>query len=230
MLQRVDGVCPMKKSRYSSYGKCIIDIVISGIALLVLCPLFVLIVAAIRITMGRPVLFRQPRPGLNEQTFTILKFRTTVDRRDASGELLCDAMRVTGLGKFLRATSLDELPELWNIVRRDMSLVGPRPLLTEYLPYYSAEQRRRHALRPGLTGLAQVTGRNHTTWDERLGQDIIYVDNCTFMLDCKIIARTLAAVFHGDGGTGAIEKLGRFRGSGKVSGSCVAGEAGMSHE
>jgi lipopolysaccharide/colanic/teichoic acid biosynthesis glycosyltransferase len=149
---------------------------------------------------------------LDERPFMLLKFRTMTDARDGNGELLPDEVRVTRLGRMLRATSLDELPELWNLLRGAMSLVGPRPLLTEYLPYYSDEQCRRHSVRPGITGLAQISGRNHTTWEQRLAQDVFYVDNCTLWLDCKIIARTVLAIFHGDGGVEASSKLGRFQG------------------
>lgn len=207
----------MRGDWYSRYGKRAIDITASALVLLALLPVLAAIAVAVRLALGSPVLFRQPRPGLNERTFYILKFRTMTDRRDSGGELLCDAMRVTALGKFLRATSLDELPELWNVLKGDMSLVGPRPLLVEYLPYYSAEQHRRHAVRPGVTGLAQISGRNQTTWEQRLAQDISYVENCSLCLDCEIVARTIVAIFRGDGGTDAVEKLGRFRGTGPVN-------------
>jgi lipopolysaccharide/colanic/teichoic acid biosynthesis glycosyltransferase len=202
---------------YRGYGKRAVDCCVSSLALVLLSPLLIIISIMVRSRLGSPVLFRQPRPGLNGRTFVILKFRTMTDTRDRNGELLPNALRVTRIGRILRASSLDELPGLWNVLRGDMSLVGPRPLLCEYLPYYSAQQRRRHSVRPGITGLAQVSGRNHTTWEQRLAQDVLYVDNCTLWLDCKIIARTLIALPRGDGGVDAISKLGRFRGCGEAA-------------
>lgn len=198
---------------YVRHGKRIVDIAASAVALALFSPLLVITTIAIYFTMGRPVLFRQPRPGLGERTFTMFKFRSMSDARDDNGELLSDADRVTRLGRLLRATSLDELPELWNVLKGDMSLVGPRPLLVEYLPYYSAVEHSRHSVRPGITGLAQISGRNQTTWSYRLQQDVFYVDHCSFVLDCRITFRTVAAILRDDGGTGAIEKLGRFRGT-----------------
>lgn len=176
---------------YQRHGKRAVDCCVSFLALVLVSPLLIIISIVVRARLGSPVLFRQPRPGLNERTFIMLKFRSMTDTRNRNGELLPNALRVTRVGRILRATSLDELPEFWNVLRGDMSLVGPRPLLCEYLPYYSAEQRRRHSLRPGMTGLAQVSGRNHNTWEQRLAQDVFYVDNCTLWLDCKIIVRTL---------------------------------------
>ncbi len=198
---------------YKSYGKRLMDIILSALGLLLLSPVYVVIAIAVRMNMGSPVLFRQPRPGLGEQTFVMLKFRTMADTCDRNGGPLPDTERVTWFGKLLRATSLDELPELWLVLTGKMSLVGPRPLLVEYLPFYSEEERRRHSVRPGITGLAQITGRNETTWGRRLQLDIFYVDHCSVLLDCRIIIQTIVVIFRGDGGIGAVEKLGRFRGT-----------------
>jgi lipopolysaccharide/colanic/teichoic acid biosynthesis glycosyltransferase len=198
---------------YRLYGKRLLDIVVSVVGLVVLMPVFTVIAAAVWASMGRPVFFRQPRPGKNGRMLTLRKFRTMSEDRDYSGMLLPDRRRLTRTGRFLRAASLDELPELWHVLRGDLSLVGPRPLLVEYLGYYSAEQRRRHDVRPGITGLAQVSGRNLISWNERLRLDIYYVDHCSMMLDCKVVLRTIGAVLAGDGGVQAIETLGRFRGS-----------------
>jgi lipopolysaccharide/colanic/teichoic acid biosynthesis glycosyltransferase len=195
---------------YRSWGKRTMDIIISSLALLVLWPIMVVVGIFIRISIGSPVLFVQPRPGFNERIFRMLKFRSMTDARSSDGRLLPDDERVTWLGKVLRAASLDELPELCNVLRGEMSLVGPRPLLVEYLPHYSTEQNRRHTVRPGITGLAQINGRNQTTWDERLAWDTHYVDNCSLSLDCRILAGTVVAIFRSDGGIEAIEALGRF--------------------
>ena len=148
------------------------------------------IAALVRLNMGKPVLFRQTRPGLNERPFTCLKFRTMNAARDEQGRLLSDAQRMTRLGKFLRRTSLDELPQLWNILQGDLSLIGPRPLLQRYLPYYTEEERRRHSIRPGLTGWAQIHGRNCLSFDKRLELDIWYVDHLSFWLDLRILLAT----------------------------------------
>lgn len=171
-----------------------IDIVGALLGLVALSPIMVVVALAIMMKMGRPVLFRQSRPGLRGRPFTMVKFRTMTHSRDHSGHLLSDANRLTALGRFLRATSLDELPELWNVLRGDMSLVGPRPLLTVYLDRYSPDQARRHAVKPGLTGWAQVNGRNAISWDEKLALDTWYVDNCSVWLDLKIICLTIARV------------------------------------
>jgi lipopolysaccharide/colanic/teichoic acid biosynthesis glycosyltransferase len=189
------------------------DVIVASFLLILISPMMLLIAVCSMLLMGRPVLFRQARPGLSGRVFDLVKFRTMSEQRDASGELLPDAMRVTRFGTILRATSLDELPELWNVLKGDMSLVGPRPLLVEYLPYYTPEQHRRHSVRPGLTGLAQINGRNRTTWAERLGWDMFYVDNRSLTLDCWILARTILAVFKSDGGIESIAALGKFRGS-----------------
>ena len=158
-----------------------------------------LIALAIRITMGSPVIFRQVRPGLHGRPFVIYKFRTMLDLRDEKGNLLPDEKRLTRLGKFLRRFSLDELPELWNVVKGDMSLVGPRPLLMEYLPLYTPEQARRHEVKPGLTGWAQINGRNALSWEEKFKLDVWYVDNLSFWLDMKIIFLTIWKVLKGEG-------------------------------
>lgn len=198
---------------YRRFGKRLLDVIVSFTVLLLSLPLLAAIGIAIRMTMGSPILFRQSRPGKNGKIFSILKFRTMSAECDAHGVLLADRRRITTVGKFLRATSLDELPELWNVLRGELSLVGPRPLLVEYLDYYSARERRRHEVRPGLTGLAQVSGRNRMRWEQRLQLDVQYVDRWCFLLDCKILLRTFATVLAGDGGIQALEDLGRFTGS-----------------
>lgn len=170
------------------------DFLLALTALIMLAPLLAIIFLLVRVALGRPVLFRQNRPGLHGRSFELIKFRTMTDRLAANGELLTDAQRLTGFGHFLRASSLDELPELWNVLRGDMSLVGPRPLLMEYLPLYDADQARRHDVRPGLTGWAQVNGRNTLSWEEKFAADLWYVDNRSLWLDLKILARTIAAV------------------------------------
>ncbi len=180
---------------YKRHVKRLLDIFVSTATLVALSPVLVLLGLLVRIKLGAPVLFRQQRPGLEGQPFYLVKFRTMTDRRGATGHLLPDADRLTKFGRFLRRCSLDELPELWNILKGDMSLVGPRPLLMEYLPYYSERELRRHTVRPGLTGLAQISGRNCLTWDERLGCDVEYVEKLSLGLDMRIIWRTVGAVF-----------------------------------
>jgi len=179
--------------------KRLIDIIVSLLGLIFLSPFFAILFIAIRINMGTPVFFRQKRPGLNAQTFEMIKFRSMKDVTDSKGNLLPDSERLTKLGKFIRETSLDELPELWNVLKGDMSLVGPRPLLIEYLPLYSAEQARRHNVRPGVTGWAQVNGRNAITWDEKFKLDVWYVENQTLIFDMKILLLTLSKVIRRDG-------------------------------
>jgi lipopolysaccharide/colanic/teichoic acid biosynthesis glycosyltransferase len=176
-----------------------LDILAAGAALLVLSPVLVAIAVLVRLRMGSPVLFSQRRPGLGGRLFTMRKFRTMTDRRGPGGELLPDDQRLTGFGKWLRATSLDELPELWNVLTGDMSLVGPRPLLVQYLGRYTPEEARRHEVRPGLTGWAQVNGRNATNWEERLKLDVWYVDNRTFLMDLRIILKTVTVVLRKEG-------------------------------
>jgi lipopolysaccharide/colanic/teichoic acid biosynthesis glycosyltransferase len=179
--------------------KRLLDIVVAGVALLLLSPLMLLIAIAIRLTMGGPVLFRQLRPGLRGEAFELVKFRTM--RRLAGDDVVPaeDAQRLTPLGRFLRASSLDELPELWNVLRGEMSLVGPRPLLMRYLPLYTPEQARRHEVRPGLTGWAQVNGRNALSWEEKFALDLWYVDNRSLALDLKILLLTVWRVLRPSG-------------------------------
>jgi len=179
--------------------KRIFDILISLFALIVLSPIVLLTVLLVRRKLGSPVFFKQVRPGLNGDPFQMIKFRTMTDGRDAEGNLLPDSERLTRFGKFLRASSLDELPGLWNVLKGEMSLVGPRPLLVEYLPLYSAEQARRHEVRPGITGWAQVNGRNAISWEEKFKLDVWYVDNQSFGLDLKILFLTVKKVFIREG-------------------------------
>lgn len=205
--------------------KRLLDVVVAGAGLVVLSPLLLVIAIAVRLRLGPPVLFRQVRPGRHGEPFELLKFRTMTDARGSDGELLPDAERLTGLGRLLRRTSLDELPELVNVVRGDMSLVGPRPLLMEYLPLYSPEQARRHAVRPGITGWAQVNGRNATTWEERFAADRYYVDHRSLRLDLHILKRTVAQVLSGAGVSAPGEAtMARFTGSTDGTGS--TGSAG----
>ena len=171
-----------------------LDVAMAGVLGVIALPIAAIVTLAVLVQLGRPVLFRQRRPGLHGKPFMLMKFRTMRDAVAPDGTPLPDAERLTGLGKFLRATSLDELPELWNVLRGDMSLVGPRPLLMEYLPYYSAKQRRRHDVRPGITGWAQVQGRNAVSWEERFKLDVWYVDHRSVWLDLKILAATVPAV------------------------------------
>lgn len=179
--------------------KRILDIVGGGIGLLLLSPVMVAVALLIRREMGSPVLFRQTRPGLHGKPFQMVKFRTMRDAVDAQGNALPDSERLSRLGRFLRSSSLDELPELWNVLKGDMSLVGPRPLLTEYLPLYSPEQARRHEVRPGVTGWAQINGRNAISWDKKFALDVWYVDNRSLWLDLKIIWLTIRKVFNREG-------------------------------
>ena len=179
---------------YRRHGKRWLDLALTVPALLLLSPVMGAVVLAVRLRLGAPVLFCQHRLGLHGKLFTILKFRTMSNRRDAHGNLLPDTQRATPLGRTLRRTSLDELPELLNVLKGDMSLVGPRPLLMEYLPYYTDRERTRHLLRPGITGLAQVSGRNLLEWDERLELDVQYTENCSLLLDLRILALTLKKV------------------------------------
>lgn len=170
------------------------DATVAAVALVLLSPLLLILAVTVGLALGRPVLFRQLRPGLDGRPFRLVKFRTMIDAADAAGRPLGDAERLTRLGRFLRSTSLDELPELWNVLRGDMSLVGPRPLLMHYLDHYTPEQARRHCVRPGLTGWAQVNGRNAIGWPEKLALDVWYVDHRSFWLDVRILLRTVAQV------------------------------------
>lgn len=176
-----------------------IDIVGALAGLIILGPVMLMVAVLVRWNLGAPVLFRQARPGLNGYPFVMLKFRTMRDAHDADGNPLADADRLTRVGRFLRATSIDELPELWNVLRGDMSLVGPRPLLMDYLPLYTAEQARRHEVRPGITGWAQVNGRNALSWDDKFALDVWYVDHQCITLDLKILMMTVAKVLRRDG-------------------------------
>lgn len=176
-----------------------VDVALAFTALVLLSPLLLVVAACVRAALGSPVLFRQQRPGRGGRPFTLVKFRTMRDASDAHGRPLDDAERLTNFGRLLRATSVDELPELWNVLRGDMSLVGPRPLLMEYLPRYTAEQRRRHDVRPGITGWAQVHGRNDTSWDARFAHDVWYVDHRSFWLDVRILIATVRQLLVADG-------------------------------
>ena len=179
--------------------KRVIDLFAASVALMLLALPLLALAWQIRRKLGSPVLFRQVRPGLHGQPFSMVKFRTMTDERGPDGALLPDAERMTSFGRFLRASSLDELPELWNVLKGDMSLVGPRPLLMEYLPLYTPEQARRHAVRPGITGWAQVNGRNAISWTDKFALDVWYVDNCTMWLDVQILWRTVRKVLVRDG-------------------------------
>lgn len=179
--------------------KRVVDILGASFGLLLLSPVLALVAYKIKSDMGSPVLFRQTRPGLRGKPFQMIKFRTMLDAIGSDGSPLPDAERLTKLGKFLRSSSLDELPELWNVLKGDMSLVGPRPLLMEYLPLYSPEQARRHKVRPGVTGWAQVNGRNAISWDEKFALDVWYIDNRSIWLDAKIIWLTVLKVIKRDG-------------------------------
>lgn len=176
------------------YIKRVFDFMAALVGLLVLAPFLVVLCVFIRFKLGRPVFFKQVRPGVSGKPFTMIKFRTMTDDRDDYGELLPDSGRLPAFGRFLRATSLDELPELWNVLKGEMSLVGPRPLLMEYLPLYNAHQYRRHEVRPGITGWAQVNGRNAISWEEKFDLDVWYVDNQSLWLDLKILWLTVKKV------------------------------------
>ena len=180
---------------YNKYIKRILDILISLTFIVLFSWLYLILTILVRIKLGSPVLFCQERPGYNEKIFKLYKFRTMTDKRDEKGNLLPDSERLTKFGSMLRSTSLDELPEMFNILKGDMSLIGPRPLLVEYLPYYTEEERLRHSVRPGLTGLAQVSGRNYLAWDKRLAKDVEYVNHISFIMDVRIIIKTIMVVF-----------------------------------
>lgn len=194
--------------------KRLFDIVASFFGLVLLSPVFAVLAWSIRRKLGSPVLFRQTRPGKDGKPFQMIKFRTMLNAVDARGEPLPDSERMTPFGRFLRSTSLDELPELWNVLKGDMSLIGPRPLLMEYLPLYSQEQLRRHEVRPGVSGWAQVNGRNALSWDDKFKLDVWYVDNQSFILDFKILLLTLKKVIARDGISAADEvTMSKFTGS-----------------
>lgn len=188
-----------KKGIYEKYIKRALDFILALVSIVILCPFIFVIALLVRIKLGKPIIFKQERPGLHEKIFCLYKFRTMTDAKDINGELLPDSVRLTKFGKSLRNTSLDELPELWNILKGDMSIVGPRPLLVRYLPLYSERQRHRHDVRPGITGLAQVHGRNSISWQERFEWDIKYVNNVSFIGDCKILWNTIGVVLKKEG-------------------------------
>lgn len=199
---------------YEAVFKRPLDIMMSGIALVLFSPVMGVIAFLVRFKFGLPVLFKQQRPGLDGKVFTIYKFRTMTDEKDGDGKLLPDEQRLTKFGKWLRSTSLDELPELFNILKGDMSIVGPRPLLVEYLSRYSERQRHRHDVRPGLTGLAQVSGRNAISWDEKFKDDIEYIDKITFFGDLKIVFKTIGVILKGSGiSSHTSETMEKFMGS-----------------
>ncbi len=179
---------------YKKFFKRFLDILISLISLIILSPIMLIVAILVRIKLGSPIIFKQERPGKNEKIFKLYKFRSMSDKKDENGNLLPDTKRLTKFGKILRSTSLDELPELVNILKGDMSLIGPRPLLVRYLPFYTQEERHRHDVRPGLTGLAQINGRNNLTWEQRFEYDLKYVNNVTFINDLKILFKTFFKV------------------------------------
>ena len=184
---------------YAKYFKRMLDFILSLIALIILSPILLIVAILVRIKLGSPIIFKQQRPGKNEKIFTLYKFRTMTDKKDENGNLLPDSERLTKFGKLLRSTSFDELPELINILKGDMAIVGPRPLLVEYLSLYNKKQKHRHDVRPGLTGLAQVNGRNSISWEEKFNDDLKYIKKITFIGDVKIILKTVEKVFKREG-------------------------------
>lgn len=184
---------------YAKHIKRILDIILSLIAIIVLSPVLLIVAILVRIKLGNPVIFKQQRPGKDEKIFTLYKFRTMTDKKDENGNLLPDSERLTKFGKILRSTSLDELPELFNILKGDMAIVGPRPLLVEYLSLYNEKQKHRHDVRPGLTGLAQINGRNTISWERKFEDDVRYVNKVTFIDDIKIILKTVGKVLKREG-------------------------------
>ena len=200
---------------YRKFFKRFFDVLLSGCALILLSPVLLIVAVLVRTKLGSPVIFCQERPGKNEKIFKMYKFRSMTDARDENGVLLPDEVRLTRLGRILRSTSLDELPELWNILRGDMSIVGPRPLLVKYLPLYNEEQRHRHDERPGLTGLAQVNGRNAITWEDRFIYDVRYVSRITAWGDLKILLQTVSSVMRREGiSSGTSATMEEFQGTG----------------
>ena len=200
---------------YKKYVKRIIDFTLSLLALILLSPILLIVFILVRVKLGKPAIFKQQRPGLNEKIFTLYKFRTMTDEKDENGELLPDEKRLIRFGKILRNTSLDELPELINILKGDMSIVGPRPLAVVYLPYYNEKEKHRHDVRPGLTGLAQINGRNCLQWEDRFKKDIEYINNITFINDVKIILKTIKKVLGSEdivvSGTGVTIDFDKYR-------------------
>ena len=189
----------MRKTFYTCFCKRFLDVVLSFLVLLVFSPLFLILALLVRVKLGSPVLFCQERPGKDGKIFRLYKFRTMTDARDENGELLPDEVRLTPFGKLLRSTSLDELPEFFNILKGDMSLIGPRPLLVAYLPLYNDKQKHRHDVRPGLTGLAQSSGRNLLSWEDRFDLDVEYVQTLSFKTDFSIVLRTVTAILRREG-------------------------------
>lgn len=200
---------------YKNKVKRALDFLLSLTGIIVLSPLFLATALLVRIKLGSPIIFKQKRPGLNEEIFTMYKFRTMTDQSDENGDLLPDTIRLTKFGRWLRSTSLDELPEMFNILWGDMSIVGPRPLAVQYLPYYTDEERVRHSVRPGLTGLAQINGRNNTTWEKRFEYDLSYISNISFLSDLKIILKTFQKIIQradvGERGVDAPPDLDQYR-------------------
>ncbi|MCI5612455.1 MAG: sugar transferase [Roseburia sp.] len=192
---------------YRKVIKRVLDIIISLAALIILSPVLLVVAILVRCKLGSPVIFHQERPGYHEKIFKLCKFRSMTDERDVEGNLLPDEIRLTKFGKLLRSTSLDELPELWNILKGDMSLIGPRPLLVRYLPYYTESERHRHDVRPGLTGLAQVNGRNALGWEDRFAYDIEYVEKLSLGMDLKIIGMTIGKVLKRSGTLSGAEQV-----------------------
>lgn len=187
------------KGPYEAFFKRLIDVVASTLVLVLFCWLYLILALIVRFHLGSPIIFTQDRPGKNGKVFKLYKFRSMSDKRDENGELLPDKMRLNKFGRILRSTSLDELPELFNIIKGDMSIVGPRPLLVKYLDHYNDHDMRRHEVRPGLTGLAQVSGRNAMSWKEKFEKDIEYADNLTFLMDVKVVLMTIKKVFVREG-------------------------------
>lgn len=198
---------------YKRFFKRFFDIVLSLIAIVVLSPVMLVVAMLVGLKLGRPVIFKQRRAGLHGRVFTVYKFRSMTNEKDANGELLPNDKRLTRFGKVLRSTSLDELPELFNILKGDMSIIGPRPLLEEYLPRYSEEQMKRHNMRPGLTSLTAVNGRATLSWEDRLDMDVQYVNNVSFLMDCKIVLKTVITVFKREN---ISSDRGKFMGTSKV--------------
>ncbi|WP_035792222.1 sugar transferase [Butyrivibrio sp. AE3006] len=204
----------IKHGLYGCFFKRLLDIIISLLVLICFSWLYLILIILVRVKLGSPVIFRQPRPGKDEKVFNLYKFRTMTDERDANGELLPDEVRLTNFGKKLRSTSLDELPEFFNILKGDMSFVGPRPLLVKYLPLYNEEQHHRHDVRPGLTGWAQVNGRNLLSWEDKFEKDVYYVRNLSFALDVKIIIMTIKVVLdHSDVNSATDATMEAFKGT-----------------
>jgi len=214
IVEEKNHISKSKKGIYRNYLKRPMDFILALFGIIMLSPLMLIIALMVRINLGSPVIFKQKRPGLNEKIFTLYKFRTMTDERDENGVLLSDEVRLTKFGKLLRSTSLDELPELFNILKGDMSVVGPRPQLVRDMVFMTPEQRRRHSVLPGLTGWAQVNGRNDITWEEKLALDLEYISNITFLGDLKIIFLTVVKVFKRDGittqGMDTAEDLGDY--------------------